>query len=409
MWRRAACRGYTRPVRAVSHREVCVATSAAVRCSWIVWLLAACAAPPPLLSGYGRSIWIDRWDYAGEGDIERAIDDCHRAGFTAVLFQVRGNGTVAYPSSIEVWSERFGHRDPGFDPLAVALRAARARGMELHAWVNVVPGWSGVEDPADPGQLWRRQPGWFLQDGQCRPQRRAPGRYLALNPCLPEVRAYLADVCREIASRYAVDGIHLDYVRFPDPEPGGRELGTDPATLNLFSAASGRPAADRDALHRWQAACVTRLVADIGAAVRAARPSVRLTAAVFADPADALAKVRQEWPLWCRRGLVDAVFPMNYTGDGAQFASRARRAVAAAHGVPVVMGIGLYKLEDAAQGREQLDAALAAGASGVAVFSHRALFGAERGADPERQARLRADLGSWNEAAAAGRESRGAR
>src|SRR5262245_47949978 len=75
--------------------------------------LAACAAGPRPLPGLARCIWIDRWDWRDERDIEHALDECERAGFTAVLFQVRGNGTVCYPSGLEPWSEHFHFRDPG--------------------------------------------------------------------------------------------------------------------------------------------------------------------------------------------------------------------------------------------------------------------------------------------------------
>ncbi len=77
-----------------------------------------------LFGAYGsqpiRAIWVTRWDYKSPADIARVMDNCKSAGFNTVLFQVRGAGTVFYPSRIEPWAEEFGGRDPGFDPLGVA-------------------------------------------------------------------------------------------------------------------------------------------------------------------------------------------------------------------------------------------------------------------------------------------------
>jgi uncharacterized lipoprotein YddW (UPF0748 family) len=368
-------------------------------------LFGACRSGPDPARSLERAIWVDRWDWRTAQDIERAMDDCRNLGFTAVMFQVRGNGTVHWRSQREVFSERFAFKDPGFDPLRVAIEAAHSRGMQLHAWVNVMPGWVGVEPPGDPRQLWASRPEWFLMDKNGDRQRPGPGRYLNLNPALPEVRRYLAGLCREIAEFYPVDGVHLDYVRFPDPEPDGPLLGADPRTLALFTGATGARSTDVERLRGWQIECITQTVAEISQEVRSVQGRrVLLTAAVWADQAQARDKVRQDWASWCRRRLVDAVFPMNYTGDDATFAGLARADVEAAAGVPVLMGVGLYRLGDAEQCVRQFDAALQAGARGVAVFNYRSLFGARAGGtggavgaaaggpDPSE---LRRRIGTW--------------
>jgi len=358
-------------------------------------MVAACSTMPRGADALQRCIWVDRWDYHSAADIDAIMANCQRQGFSAVMFQVRGNGTVAFRSSLEVWSERYGFKDPGFDPLARAVAAAHQHGLQLHAWVNLLPGWVGNQPPADARQLWRSRRDWFLQTRDNQFQQQRPGKYLALNPCLPEVRRYLAQLCGEIASRYPVDGVHLDYVRFPDePDDDPEQLGTDPGTLSLFTGATGRAVSERQALHAWQVRCVTALVQQVREAIAVPDRHVALTAAVFADPQQALAKVRQDWGDWCRRGLLDAVLPMDYTADDAQFSARARAAVLHAGGAAVVVGVGAYRHSSSDQTIRQLDAAHAAGARGVAVFNYRALFGAALpGAPPPEELRRR--VGSW--------------
>lgn len=360
-------------------------------------LLSACASAPRPLPGLARCIWVDRWDYRTEADIERILEDCRKGGFTAVMFQVRGNGTVYYPSHLETWSEHFGHRSPGFDPLQVAVDAAHRRGIELHAWINLVPGWVGEKAPDDPRQLWNTRPEWFLQDRTGRREPMTAGRYLGLNPCLPEVRRYLASLCAEVARRYAVDGIHLDYVRFTDADHGGVAVyPQDARSLALFRGETRADPGDAAAFSRWKADCVTRLVEEVSAAVRAEHRAPVLTAAVFPEPEAALEKVHQDWPEWAERRLVDGLLPMNYSGDDGDFGRRARAEVAAAGRIPVMVGVGVHLHREPDQSIRQLEAALAAGARGVGVFNYRTLYGGIGREPTEGQKSIRRAVATWN-------------
>lgn len=357
-----------------------------VAVAWLLLGLSSCRSVPEAVQPLCRAIWIDRWDWRAPAEIEQAIEDCRNAGFTAVLFQVRGNGTALWRSKLEVWSEKFSFRDPGFDPLQVAVDACHARRLQCHAWINALPGWTGEKPPGDPRQLWVARPDWFLMDRAGNRQKPGAGRYLTLNPCLPEVRRYVADLCREVASGYRVDGVHLDYVRFPDVDGEAPDLGADQRTMTLFTGATGARLNETERLQQWQTSCVTKLVEECALAVRSSG-GIALTTAVFADLHAARHQVRQDWPEWCRRRLVDAVMPMNYRADDAVFWKHASETVKAARGVPVVMGVGLYKAASADQSVGQLESALRAGAFGVAVFNYRTMFGSARPATANATAR----------------------
>ena len=79
-----------------------------------------------------RAIWVSRFDYKTRDDVITIVGRCKAAGFNTILFQVRGNATVAYPSSLEPWSEQLGGADPGFDPLETAIERAHAEGCLLY-------------------------------------------------------------------------------------------------------------------------------------------------------------------------------------------------------------------------------------------------------------------------------------
>lgn len=288
-------------------------------------VLAGCAPKQAAIRDW-RAIWVTRFDYKSEADVQRIIRNCADAGFNQVVFQVRGNANAFYDSKLEPWAVELGGKHPGWDPLAVAVRAARARKVGLHAWVNVMPAWRGTKPPANPEQLYNKRPEWFWYD-QHGNRQALSDFYVSLNPCLPEVREYLVDVFEEIVARYDVDGLHLDYIRFPNEPPAtprgsGLDYPRDAKTLELYRAATGKsPDDDKSAWNRWRTEQVTQLITDIQAMVRRARPGAALTTAVGSIPSNALTHY-QDGLGWRERGLVDAVVLMNYVDEPAEFSRR---------------------------------------------------------------------------------------
>ena len=182
-----------------------------------------------------------RFHYRYPDDIRTIMRNCARDGFNTVLWQVRGEGTVLYPSRIEPWSAEYGYRDPGFDPLRLAVEEAHRNGLRIEPWVNVMPGWKGPKPPPVRSQLWHAHPDWFLRDAAG--ARQPLGKfYVILNPCLPEVRHYIASVIEEIVANYDVDGVHLDYVRYAwETTPNARDFyPRDPTTLSVYRQQTGR-------------------------------------------------------------------------------------------------------------------------------------------------------------------------
>src|SRR5262245_20494842 len=88
-----------------------------------------------------RAVWVARFHYHDAADIAEIMRNCRAIGANTVLFQVRGEATVAYPSKIEPWSREYDFADPGFDPLAIAIAEARKNDLRIEAWCNVMPGW----------------------------------------------------------------------------------------------------------------------------------------------------------------------------------------------------------------------------------------------------------------------------
>lgn len=351
-----------------------------------------------------RAIWVARMHYRYAEDVRTIVRNCAALGINTIFWQVRGEGTVCYPSAIEPWSGQFEYRDPGFDPLALAVEEAHANGIHIQAWVNVMPGWRGPNPPPVLNQLYVTHPDWFIRDERERRQPLRDDFYVILNPCLPEVRAYLRDVVREVVTRYAVDGVHLDYIRFAwDTTPDAKShYPRDRRTLELFRKETGRdPDADPERWDVWRATQVSRVVTAIRAMLSREAPGASLTAAVHHDPTSAYRSYLQNGGYWLARGWVDALVPMLYSREMSAIDAGLDAYERLAPGGRIVPGLGIYKL-DAATMRRQLAHCLARGGE-FALFSYTSLHAShddrtggstakDRAARPGRRAALRAAL-----------------
>ncbi len=325
-----------------------------------------------------KAVWVTRWDYKTPGDIARVMHNCKTAGFNTILFQVRGNGTVFYPSKIEPWAAELGGRDPGFDPLAVAIKEAHARDMKIHAWANVIPGWRGEKPPNHPRQLYNAHPDWFWRDANGK--RQPLGWYVSVNPVYPEVRAHIVSVMKEIVTRYDVDGLHLDYVRFPnewnDSWPVGAtvpDYPRDPRTLGMFKRVTGR--VPRQAPAAWNAfrtEAVTQVVRDIRKMMLKSKPKAVLSAALGASPDESRRRHFQDSRRWVSEGLLDAVYPMNYSDSMPVYSKKLVQWNAIKGDAAVVTGI-MFDKRPAATVRQQLDYAMETGGH-FAAFAYNSLF-----------------------------------
>ena len=169
-----------------------------------------------------RAVWLTTiggldWphNYARQGlaierqqqELRTILDKLQKAGVNTVLLQARIRGTVIYPSDKEPWDgclSGLPGTAPGYDTLGFAIEECHKRGMELHAWVVTIPvgKWNGLGCK----RLRQRFPHLIVKIGE--------DGYM--NPEKPQTADYLAEICREITERYDIDGIHLDYIRYPE-------------------------------------------------------------------------------------------------------------------------------------------------------------------------------------------------
>ena len=142
------------------------------------------------------------------------LDSLKAKNFNTIYFQVRSQGNVLYKSKYEPWSPYLTGKlgqEPAFDPLDFIVREAHRRNIEVHAWLNMINVKSG-DSPipfTEPLHIALLRPDWVKKYNE--------GNSVSywLDPGFPEVREYLKNICVEIVENYDVDGIHLDYIRYP--------------------------------------------------------------------------------------------------------------------------------------------------------------------------------------------------
>lgn len=238
------------------------------------------------------------------------LDRLKAAGINAVIFQVRPQADAFYQSDLEPWS-RFlteGGRAPvpSWDPLQFMIDEAHARGMELHAWLNPYRVTTSKNQKLPAGHVYHKHPEWFVRfDGK-----------LYFDPGLPESRNFIADIVRDIVTRYDVDGIHFDDYFYPYPVKGVRFAD------NKSYARYGRGLD----LSAWRRSNVDKLIEQVHGVIASTKPWVVFGISPFgiwrnktSDPAGSDTRGLQNYDdlyadvlLWARNGWIDYQLPQLY-------------------------------------------------------------------------------------------------
>lgn len=265
---------------------------------------------------YAQSVWsIEKQ----KDELRSILDRLEKAGINTVLLQTRIRGTVIYPSNIEPWDGCLsGHpgKSPGYDALRFAIDECHKRGMEAHAWIVTMP--VGKWDALGCKRLRSKMPGNIIKI-------KADGY---MNPESAQTANYLADICEEVTRGYDIDGIHLDYIRYPENLPKLKKLNPSVARDNI-----------------------TRIVRTISKRVKTLKPWVKMscspigkydnTSRYWSHGWDAYNTVYQDAVAWLRDGLMDELFPMMYFRDN-NFFPFALDWKEQSHGRIVVPGLGIY-------------------------------------------------------------------
>ena len=325
-----------------------------------------------------RGLWVVRSTLVHPDSVRAMVARAAGAGFNTLLVQVRGRGDAYYSGGIEPRAD--GIRDqPAFDPLALTVREAHARDIEVHAWMNVHLITSASVISRAPTHLVNARPGLLavprelareLYDVDPASSRylkrlvvhalanRAGVEGLYTSPSAPEVKERVYDVAMDLVERYEIDGIHLDYVRYPsgafDYSRGALDRFrswidgriTDDQRAEFGSASEQNPLAFVEGFPEpwaeFRRDQITDLVERIYVGVKRKRPEVLVSAAVFPDAQESFLHRYQDWEGWLRRGIVDVVALMAYNPDDGLFDQAISHAAEVGGPERIWAGVGAY-------------------------------------------------------------------
>ena len=252
--------------------------------------------------------------------IREVFQRARDARLNMVLFQVRGNGDAFYLSSFEPWSmlltDTLG-KNPGWDPLQFAIDEAHRMGLELHAWINTFPIWRGGIPPAEtiPRNAMLEHPEWLVCDSSGKAIKPDPpnNEYIWISPGIPAARQHVLNVVMDIVRKYDVDGIHFDYIRYPEWSPR-YGYSHDSISIARFNSQEANP--NRLSWDHWQREQVNQFVFDAYNFVTAKKPWVKMSASVIGKYMGSgwtsYYAVYQDPRRWMEVGKIDFIVPMVY-------------------------------------------------------------------------------------------------
>ncbi|MDR1981321.1 MAG: family 10 glycosylhydrolase [Tannerellaceae bacterium] len=293
------------------------------------------------------------------------LDRLKEANFNCVFLQVRLRGDVIYPSSIEPFNKVFSGKtdvSPGYDPLAFAVEECHNRGMECHAWLVTFP-LGTVKSVNGQGKrsVVKRNPGlckqyndeWFLDPG------------------IPETTGYILSLVKEIVNGYDVDGIHFDYIRYPEKA----EHFPDKKVYARYGQSKK--------IDDWRRDNINRMVIRIYDWVKEVKPWVQVSSSPLGKYSrirkapdagwTAYESVFQDPQNWMKEGKHDMIVPMMYYKHN-HFFPFVDNWMENSNGRLVVPGLGAYRMIDidgnwtADDITEQLEYSRKAGTAGSTFF-----------------------------------------
>lgn len=312
-----------------------------------------------------RALWVDSFNpgLRSPAEIDALVARAKSGNLNTIIAQMRRNAQSLYAISFEGWIENYAP-PAGFDPLQYLIEKAHAEGIEVHAWANIGAVFTGnpnvatssfpCKRPCDPNHLFnqhgygapdaenwltRVHPGYNQGGATFSGYRQSNGVWF-LDLGHPGAAEHTIDVLTHLLRNYDVDGIHLDYIRFPEmpilsPRPPGTPLltfsiGYNPTSVNRFNATYGRAAGTLPApwdasFSQWRRDQVTAFVRRLYLEMNYIRPEAKLSAALITfyrgpntteprtfQQTEAYYRVFQDWGGWMKEGILDTSIPMIY-------------------------------------------------------------------------------------------------
>lgn len=302
------------------------------------------------------------------------LDHLQRLKINTIFFQVRSQGSVFYFSQIEPFTHLLAGylgKKTSYDPLKFLLDEAHKRNMEVHCWINTFNTLTGSVNlnESRPLHILAAKPEWHNKIIT------KEGDEYWLNPGIPEVHDHIISLCQEMATNYDIDGIHLDYIRYPS-----RNF-NDSLEYRLYGAGKK--------LDDWRRDNVTRLVSAIYDSITKIKPYLKIGSAPIgiyeninrSTGTEGRNDVYQDSRYWMRIGKQDYIAPQIYWPFNSKpgFEVLVKDWIKNSFNRDVYIGIGVYKSEIASNLNNYINTIRKNNAQGIAFFRYENLKSSFKG------------------------------
>lgn len=282
-----------------------------------------------------NSLWVKSTSILDSSSVDSVYNFAVKNKVNKLFYQVRYRGDALYNSDLVPRHEKL---DSIFDPLNYILEKVDTTNIEIHAWFNTYILWSADKKPIDENHLYYNCQECFEVDLNGKSDISIPLHQIQskswegvyLSPLSPDVNTHLLNVINELISKYKIDGIHLDYLRYQDNFYGYNQYGLkefeDNFSINpmdlkrgIISERFGYTKSYVDSMHinweQFKIDKITQFVRSIKYLTLSDSLDLQVSAAVKPDILEAKYRWFQDWESWINEDIIDFCVIMNYYDD----------------------------------------------------------------------------------------------
>lgn len=345
--------------------------------------------PVSVKRNFSGALWIVRHNISSPQKIDQLLALIKDTNIKHLFVQVRGRGDSYYNSEFEPKANDI---PAGFDPLKYLLKKTAKSDIKIHAWINVSFVLEADEYPPKSDHVLSRHPEWITYDSYGRPMTNYSKKQLDnnlaegyfLDPAIPDVKDYIEKIICDVLSKYPVDGIHLDYIRYPysgyNPYKKSylNDFGYNPAARKIFKDIYGIDPVDIDRFHdspekqlfdKFRSDQITEIVKRVSHVVKSLNENLILSTAVMPRYDWGKKVYFQDWTKWLDNGYIDFACVMSYSDGPAGFTNYVKYANLTQHNNKIFMGINVNKKTSLKNAVRQIDMSYVNGMRGFSIFS----------------------------------------
>ena len=323
-----------------------------------------------------RCIWADSWGtgFLTQSSADTFIQNCRNNNINTIIVEVRKIGDAYYSSNFE---PRATNIPSGYDPLGYLISLAHdtsggKKRLEVHAWFVMHRITTG--ETLDTQHVLVQHPEYIMLDSTL-----SSGTSTKfIDPGHPGTVNHNVSVIIDCLSHYDIDGINMDYIRYPEAAGEWGYNTTSVSRFNAFYGKSGQPLGTDPDWDDWRRECVTMEVKKIYIKSLMVKPSVVVTAdtvnwgSAYTDfqASDAYAAVFQDWVGWLQQGIIDYNTIMDYATSNTRYQGWCNLSLVNDDKRGSIIGIGAYLQTTVQNSMDQLLYARNAGAAGLNIYDY---------------------------------------